>query len=438
MKRYAMELLIKWKNKKNRMPLILSGVRQVGKTWLMKEFGKLNFKNTAYINFDSNPRMKELFESSLETKTLINGIQLETGVKIIPEDTLLIFDEIQEVPRALTSLKYFHENNPEYYIIAAGSLLGVALHQGTSFPVGNAEFLNIHPLSFFEYLEAMGESGLVETLKAEDYKLAEVFKSKFMEWLKNYYFTGGMPGVVYGFAENRDYDGARETQMNILRAYENDFSKHMAPETAVRTNMLWNSIPSQLSKINHKFIYGAIKEGARAKEYEMSIAWLKDCGMVNRVAKVKKPEIPLKAYEDISAFKLYICDVGLLSAMCGLRKETLLEGARVYSEFKGALTEQYVLQQLTACGIDGIYYWAPVGAKAEIDFMIQTGSVIVPIEAKAEQNLHAKSLKTYIEKYKPAAAVRTSMAGFRKDGDIINLPLFMIQQIEQIVNKLQM
>jgi predicted AAA+ superfamily ATPase len=226
--------------------------------------------------------------------------------------------------------------------------------------------------------------------------------------------------------------------MNILRAYENDFSKHMAPETAVRTNMLWNSIPSQLSKINHKFIYGAIKEGARAKEYEMSIAWLKDCGMVNRVAKVKKPEIPLKAYEDISAFKLYICDVGLLSAMCGLRKETLLEGARVYSEFKGALTEQYVLQQLTACGIDGIYYWAPVGAKAEIDFMIQTGSVIVPIEAKAEQNLHAKSLKTYIEKYKPAAAVRTSMAGFRKDGDIINLPLFMIQQIEQIVNKLQM
>ncbi|HPI04609.1 MAG TPA: DUF4143 domain-containing protein, partial [Candidatus Goldiibacteriota bacterium] len=356
----------------------------------------------------------------------------------IPEDTLLIFDEIQEVPRALTSLKYFHENNPEYYIIAAGSLLGVALHQGTSFPVGNAEFLNIHPLSFFEYLEAMGESGLVETLKAEDYKLAEVFKSKFMEWLKNYYFTGGMPGVVYGFAENRDYDGARETQMNILRAYENDFSKHMAPETAVRTNMLWNSIPSQLSKINHKFIYGAIKEGARAKEYEMSIAWLKDCGMVNRVAKVKKPEIPLKAYEDISAFKLYICDVGLLSAMCGLRKETLLEGARVYSEFKGALTEQYVLQQLTACGIDGIYYWAPVGAKAEIDFMIQTGSVIVPIEAKAEQNLHAKSLKTYIEKYKPAAAVRTSMAGFRKDGDIINLPLFMIQQIEQIVNKLQM
>ncbi|MBN2755265.1 MAG: ATP-binding protein [Candidatus Goldbacteria bacterium] len=437
MKRYVMESLIKWKNKKNRMPLILSGVRQVGKTWLMKEFGKLNFKNTAYINFDSNPRMKELFESSLETKTLINGIQLETGIKIVPEETLLIFDEIQEVPRALTSLKYFNENNPELYIIAAGSLLGVALHQGTSFPVGNAEFLNIHPLSFFEYLEAMGETGLVETLKSEDYKLAEVFKSKYMECLKNYYFIGGMPGVVSEFAENRDYDGAREVQMNILRAYENDFSKHMAPETAVRTNMLWNSIPSQLSKINHKFIYGVIKEGARAKDYEMSIAWLKDCGMVSRVAKVKKPEIPLKVYEDISAFKLYICDVGLLSAMCGLRKQTLLEGARVYSEFKGALTEQYVLQQLIACGIDGIYYWAPVGAKAEIDFIIQTGLIIVPVEAKAEQNLHAKSLKSYIEKYKPAAAVRTSMAGFRKDGDIINLPLFMIQQIEQIVNKLQ-
>jgi predicted AAA+ superfamily ATPase len=377
--------------------------------------------------------MKELFESSLEPATLIHGIQLETGIKITPQDTLLIFDEVQEVPRALTSLKYFNENNPEYFIAAAGSLLGVALHPGTSFPVGNVEFLNLHPMSFFEYLEAMGESGLAEAVKAGDFETANVFKSKFMEWLKKYYFTGGMPGVVAVFAENQDYDAAREKQMDILRAYENDFSKHMPSETSVRTNMLWNSMPAQLSKENHKFIYGVIKEGARAREYEMSVAWLNDCGMVSRVYKVKKPEMPLKAFEDVSVFKLYICDVGLLSAMCGLKKEALLEGSRVYTEFKGALTEQYVLQQMIASGIHGIYYWAPTAAKAEIDFLIQVGDMIIPVEAKAEQNLRAKSLKSYIEKYAPEAAVRTSMAGYRKDGNIINVPLYLVEHLERIV-----
>jgi predicted AAA+ superfamily ATPase len=437
MKRYAMDSLIKWKNKNGRMPLILSGVRQVGKTWLMKEFGRLHFRTAAYVNLDSNPRMKELFESSLEPGTIIHGIQLETGIKIIPEDTLIILDEIQEVPRALTSLKYFNENNPEYRIIAAGSLLGVSLHQGTSFPVGNVEFLNLYPMSFFEYLEAAGETGLVDAVKSGDYKIAEVFKSKFMEWLKKYYFTGGMPGVVKAFVEDQDYDAARARQLDIVRSYENDFSKHMPPETAVRTNMLWNSMPAQLSKENHKFIYGLIKEGARAREYEMSIAWLMDCGMSERVCKIKKPGIPLKAFEDLSAFKLYICDVGILSAMCSLKKETLLEGNRVYSEFKGALTEQYVLQQMIASGVDGIYYWAPSGARAEVDFVIETGGIIVPVEAKAEQNLHAKSLRSYIEKYNPDAAVRTSMAGLRKDGKIINVPLFLIEEIERIVLKLQ-
>ncbi|MCE5300610.1 MAG: AAA family ATPase, partial [Spirochaetia bacterium] len=272
MKRYAMESLVKWKDKKGRLPVIISGVRQVGKTWLMKEFGRQYFKNIAYVNFDSNPRMKGLFDSSLEPKKLIHGLQLETGIKIEPADTLLIFDEIQEVPRALTSLKYFNENNPEYCITAAGSLLGVSLHQGTSFPVGNAEFLNLHPLSFFEYLEAMGETGIAEAVRSGDYEMAMVFRDKLEDWLKKYYFTGGMPGAAVEFADSQDYDAVRAIQLDILRAYENDFSKHMPPETAVRTNMLWNSMPAQLSKENHKFIYGVIKDGARAREYEMSIA----------------------------------------------------------------------------------------------------------------------------------------------------------------------
>ena len=433
MKRYAMDSLIKWKSKAGRMPLIISGVRQAGKTWLMKEFGRLHFQNVAYVNLDSNPRMKELFQSSLEPETIIHGIQLETGEKIIPDKSLIIFDEVQEVPRALTALKYFNENSPKYHITAAGSLLGVALHQGTSFPVGNVEFLNLHPMSFFEYLEAAGESGIVDAVKSGDYKMAEIFKSKLTDWLKKYYFTGGMPGVVKAFHESQDYDTVRAKQTDILRSYENDFFKHMSPETAVRTGMLWNSMPAQLSKENHKFVYGVIKEGARAREYEMSIAWLSDCGMVNRVSRIKKPEIPLKAFEDTSAFKLYICDVGLLSAMCGLKKEMLLEGNRIYAEFKGALTEQYVLQQMLAAGIDSIYYWAPSGSRAEVDFVVESGGMIVPVEAKAEQNLHAKSLKTYIGKFKPDAAVRTSMAGFGKNGAIQNIPLYMIQELGQVI-----
>jgi len=435
MKRNAMQELIKWKNKSGRKPLILSGARQVGKTWLMKEFGRTQFKSAAYINFDSNSRMQELFSRDYDIRRLINGIEIEADIRINPKDTLLIFDEIQEVPRALTSLKYFNENAPEYSITAAGSLLGVAMHSGTSFPVGKVEFIDIHPMTFFEFLEAAGEIKLVEAAKAGDYEIVNVFSGKYNDWLKRYYYTGGMPGVVVEFVKEMDYGAARNIQMEILRTYEQVFSKHMAPDTAIRSRMLWNSIPAQLSKENHKFVYGVIKHGARAKEYELSLAWLSDCGMVKKVHRVSKPGLPLKAYEDNAAFKLYACDVGLLGAMCGLDKKTLLEGSRVYTEFKGALTEQYALQQFIAAAIGHVSYWAPEAAKAEVDFLLQAGNSIIPVEAKAEENLHAKSLKSYIEKHKPDAAIRLSMAGYRKDGRILNVPLYLAPVLGDIIYK---
>jgi len=435
MERDAMQTMIKWKDKIDRKPLILSGVRQVGKTWLMKEFGRTQFKQVAYINFDSNPRMDKLFSGDLDTKRIIDGLELESNVKINSENTLLIFDEVQEVPRALASLKYFNENSPEYAITAAGSLLGIALHSGTSFPVGKVEFLDIYPMTFFEFLEAAGEPKLVEAAMAGDYGLTNAFSEKYSDWLKRYYFTGGMPGVVSEYVKSGNYDSAREVQNEIIRTYEQDFSKHMPPETAVRAKMMWNSIPAQLAKENHKFVYGVIRHGARAKEYEISLAWLSDCGMVRRVQRVSKPGMPLKAYEDMAAFKLYACDVGLLGAMCGIDKKTLLEGNRIYTEFKGALTEQYALQQFLAGDVSHVSYWAPEAAKAEVDFLLQTGDKIIPVETKAEKNLRAKSLKSYITKHKPEFAIRLSMAGYRKDGFILNVPLYLAPVIGAIIEK---
>ena len=429
MYRIAIEKLYKWKSSKRRKPLIIEGARQVGKTWLMKEFGKQAYADTVYINFDSNSRMADLFSADLDTDRLIMGLELYAGRKINPENTLLIFDEVQEVPRALASLKYFYENAPQYHIVCAGSLLGIALHQGTSFPVGKVDFLKLYPLSFSEFLMATGNERFAELLKKQDYEMITSFKQTYIETLKHYYFVGGMPEAVQSFAESKDFNEVRAIQKRILAAYEQDFSKHAPNEIVTKIRMLWNSIPSQLARENKKFIYGLVREGGRAREYETAIMWLSDCGLVHKVSRVNAAGIPLKAYEDLKAFKLFIVDVGLLGCMTGLRQRTLLDGDDLFVEFKGALTEQYVCQQLKTIEDLGVYYYTNDRGSCEIDFVVDTGEQIVPIEVKAETNLRAKSLKTYRERFEPELSVRTSMADYKKEDWLLNLPLYAIENI---------
>lgn len=427
MYRTAMEQLQAWKAKKRRKPLIIRGARQVGKTWLMKEFGATAYEKVVYINFDNNERMKNLFEGSHEVERLITGLELYAGHKIDADSTLLIFDEVQEVPKALTALKYFNEDAPQYNIICAGSLLGVALHQGTSFPVGKVEFLDLYSLSFFEFMTAMGKVQYVELLQKGDFEMANTFAQEYVDLLKHYYYVGGMPEVVQSFAENKDFGEAREIQQRILSAYEQDFSKHAPNEAVPRIRMLWNSIPAQLAKENKKFIYGLVKEGARAKDYELALLWLTDCGLVHKVHRVNVPSLPLKAYEDVKAFKLFLLDVGLLSCMVGLRQDTLLDGNELFKEFKGALTEQYVLQQLKTIKGVSTYYWTADRGTAEVDFVIDNGSDIIPIEVKAEANLQAKSLKVYREKFAPKVCVRAAMVEYKKEDWLVNLPLWAVE-----------
>lgn len=414
---------------RNKKPLIIRGARQVGKTWLMKEFGRLAFDETVYISFDTNRQMQELFSAGLAVERLVTGLELYAGQKIDPVRTLLIFDEIQEVPQALTALKYFNENAPEYQIVCAGSFLGVALHHGTSFPVGKVGFLDLYPLSFSEFLLAIGNSRYVELLQEGDFDMVTAFKQTYIDLLKYYYYVGGMPEAVLHFSENRDFNEAREIQQRILMAYEQDFSKHAPNDIVPRLRMLWHSIPAQLTRENKKFVYGLVREGARAKEYELALLWLADCDLVHQVYRVNAPGIPLKAYEDLKAFKLFLLDVGLLSCMVRLNQRTLLEGNSLFKEFKGALTEQYVLQQLkTIKGLE-TYYWTNDRGGAEIDFVVDDGSNVIPIEVKAEVNLKAKSLKTYYEKFQPKLSIRTSMADFRKEEWLLNLPLYAVENV---------
>ena len=432
MYRIAMEKLLNWKQSRHRKPLIIEGARQVGKTWLMKEFGRQAYENTVYINFDSNSRMVELFASDLDTDRLIMGLELYAGHKIDADNSLLIFDEVQEVPRALTSLKYFCENAPQYHIVCAGSLLGIALHQGTSFPVGKVDFLKLYPLSFKEFLMANGKERFAELLDKQDFQMITSFKQTYIDALKHYYSVGGMPEAVQIFAENKDFNEVRTVQKRILAAYEQDFSKHAPNEIVPRLRMLWNSIPSQLAKENKKFIYGLIREGARAKDYETALMWLCDCGLVHKVSRINTANIPLKAYEDLKAFKLFVVDVGLLSCMVGLRQQTLLDGNDLFVEFKGALTEQYVCQQLKNVEDLNIYYYTNDRGSCEVDFVVDTGEQIIPVEVKAEVNLRAKSLKTYHEKFSPTVSIRTSMSDYKEEDWLINLPLYAIEQIDQL------
>ena len=430
MERYAIKQLIDWKNKKNHKPLIIQGARQVGKTWLMQEFGKKYYEQVAYINFDVDMKSREIFNIDYDTERLIMDIGLVTKTRINPENTLIILDEIQECPRALTSLKYFQENDPQYDIIVAGSLLGVACHEGTGFPVGKVSFMNLYPLSFEEFLLAMGEERFVELLNKKDFKTIKLFNNKYEKLLKQYCYVGGMPEVVNDFIENKDFESVRDLQKEILTAYEEDFTKHIPSNTVAKIRLLWKSIPAQLSKENKKFIYGAAKEGARARDFEAALSWLINSGLIYRVNKITKPDLPITAYEDFNSFKLFVLDVGLLGAMTNLQAETIIDGNRIFEEFKGAIAEQYVLQQFKTIKDLPVFYWSNETSRAEIDFVIQIKSDVVPVEVKAERNLQAKSLKVYMEKFKPNYVIRTSMADYKKTDNLIDLPLYGIENID--------
>ena len=432
MKRYAINKLIDWKESQNRKPLIIRGARQVGKTWLMKEFGKTQYKKTIYINFEDNDLMREHFSKDLNTKRIIEGLELEHS-KIDSKNTLIILDEIQECPKALTALKYFYENNPEYHIVAAGSLLGVALHEDVSFPVGKVDFLDLYPLSFLEFLDAMGEENFVELLNKPDSDNIKTFKAKYIEWLKKYYYIGGMPEVVNDFVKNNDYKKARKIQENILSAYTSDFSKHISSTGKLKIDLLWESIPNQLTQESKKFVYKKIKQGARADEFEEALSWLINCGLVYKINRITKPALPIKAYEDTKAFKLFILDVGLLCALSKLPARTLIDGDKIFTEFNGALAEQYVLQQLKTLEDMEVAYWISKSGNAEIDFVIQTDGYVIPVEVKATTNLQAKSLKVYREKFEPEISIRTSLADFEINNGLYNIPLFMAGKFDEIL-----
>lgn len=434
MKREAINQLIKWKNSKRRKPLILQGARQVGKTWLMKEFGKTQYKQTAYVIFDRNENLQKAFTDYTNVKELLTKIEIETQMKITHDDTLIIFDEIQECPDAITSLKYFQEKMPELHIIVAGSLLGLSHHNGTGFPVGKVNFMTLYPMSFKEFLIANGEDLLVEAINKINFATISTFSSKLINYLKYYYFVGGMPEVVQAFVMNRDFKEVREIQEEIISSYNSDFSKHTDSNTAERIRMVWNSISSQLAKENKKFIYNAVKNGARAKDFEIALAWLRDSGLVYKVTRISKPNLPIKSYEDIDVFKLYILDVGILCALSKLPAKVILEENRIFTEFKGSLTEQYVLQQLKI-HLSDIHYWTSQSYVAEIDFIAQIEDYIVPIEVKATTNLKAKSLQQYIKDYSPEKSVRTSLADYKvNNNSLYDIPLYTIENISSIIN----
>ena len=428
MQRLLFDKLDQWKNAKKRKPLIIQGARQVGKTWVMREYGKKAFKNVLYINFEQSERLKTLFVEDYNIERIITILQVETGINVDKKNTLLIFDEIQEAEKGLTALKYFYETAPEYYVMAAGSLLGVAMQKKHTFPVGKVDFLQLYPLSFTEFLLNLGEKKLLENLQNKDWENVNVFHDKYTYYLRMYYYIGGMPEAVAHYITNKDLIAVRQIQKNILLGYENDFAKYAPSAIVPRIRLLWKNIIGQLSKENKKFIYGQLKTGARAKDFELAINWLADAGLLNKVVLINKPTLPLSAYTDFDVFKLFGLDVGLLGAVAELDPKILLDKNNIMTEFKGALTEQFICQQLRCNGFDNLYYWCAERGTAEIDFVVQYQNKAIPIEAKAEENLQAKSLKVYAEKYKPEFVLRSSISKHKTTGNLINVPLYGIAQ----------
>ena len=425
MKRKIYKQLLKWKENKDRKPLMLLGARQVGKTWIMQHFGKKEYKNVAYINCDDEPRMKQLFELDYNIDRILITIQAITGVRITPAATLIIMDEIQEVPRGLHSLKYFCEKAPEYHIMVAGSLLGGTLGKGESFPVGKVDMLTMYPMDYEEYLDATGNENWIELLHSKDWGLIDIMKPKMTELLRQYYFVGGMPGVVSKFIENTDLQQVRTLQRDILEAYRRDISKHTSAAESTRIREVLDSLPSQLARENKKFIYGAVRKGSRAKDFELAIQWLVDAGIVYKVSRIKEPKMPLKFYEDMDVFKLFLLDCGLLACMTDASADQMLIGDNVFTEFKGAFTEQYVLQQLLALGLKP-YYWSNTKTPSEIDFVIQDSQRVIPIEVKAEENVRARSLAQFIKDSPGLKGLRISMKGYVDQEWMENIPLIAI------------
>ncbi|MGO5204809.1 ATP-binding protein [Parolsenella catena] len=423
MYRSLMKDLTSWKTRPNRKPLILQGARQVGKTWLALELGRTEFSQVAHVVFLDNEPMKAVFEGSLNPTRLLAAIAAETSTRAGDSDVLIVLDEVQECPRALTVLKLFCEQRPDVPIIAAGSLLGVALHNGVSFPVGKVEHLDVYPMTFYEYLRAT-DATLADLLDASDLTLIDAFSERFTDALRSYYYVGGMPEAVAAYAETGDYTEARRTQNRLLYDYEHDFSKHATPILAERIREVWKSAPSQLARENKKFVYTAVRPGARARNFEEAISWLVDAGLLARVNRVSKPGLPLDGYRDLNAFKLYFLDVGLLGAASGLDLKTIVNGSALFEEFKGALTEQFVCQQLVATGELVPRYWSAENSTGEVDFLYDYGGRVVPVEVKAETNLKGKSLSSFAKKYGIDRSLRLSLAGFRDQGWVVNVPLY--------------
>ena len=430
MERKLMSELLKWKDKNGRKPLLLEGARQVGKTYLLKDFGKRYFKNIAYINFQNPSReITELFDGSIEPRRIVGMLELYLNMKISAMDTLLFFDEVQEVPRALTSLKYFCEDTPEYYVVTAGSLLGIFLHKGTSFPVGKVDSLRLEPLDFEEFILANGRGKMLDYIKENPFE--NKFKEIFHDLFKYYIFTGGMPAVVADWIETHDFDNVKINQEKILNNYRNDFSKYTDHTSAIRIRQIFESLPAQFAKKNDKFLYGTVKTGARAREYELAIEWLLDAGIVRRVNNVKVGDkIPLKAYSDPSAFKLYFVDVGLFRYLADIPYEVITNKTAIFNEFNGLVAEQFVLQQLAKYTL---FYWTG-GEESEVDFVMQYGSEIIPIEVKSGTNVKARSLRIFRETYFPKISVRFSLKNNRLDNDLQNISLLNVFLFEQLLD----
>ena len=426
MKRDKFAELILWKENQRRKPLIMRGARQTGKTWLLKEFGRTHFRDFVYVNFEEATNLQTIFKSDFDITRIITALQIYSQKVISAEDTLIVFDEIQSAENGITSLKYFCENAPQYFLIAAGSLLGMGLHSQVSFPVGKVDFMDLRPMTFSEFLMALKEDGLAEALRKKDWATLALFHDKLIEYLKYYLYVGGMPEAVKVFSETRDWEQVRKVQIQILNSYEADFSKHTPAEIVPRVRMVWHSIPAQLAKENKKFVYGVIRGGARAKDFEIAIQWLVDCGLLIKIHRISKPGIPLIAYQDLSVFKLFLHDVGLLGAMAGIHISVLLNGNEVFTEFKGALTEQYVMQQLRIESNRYIGYWTNERSTSEVDFVVQDNGNIIPYEVKSGENLRAKSFRLFCEKYAPVRAVRTALSPYKKEDWMTNLPLYGI------------